>query len=205
MPEGWVHMLYGESETGVAATFSGPGWQGLRPFYRWVSGVPASHSAMSDSLQPHGLCPPGSSVHGMFQARRLEWVAIPFPKESSLPRDQTWVSCILGSFFTVSATREVSGGGEIFTHPRSRYQMWLNVKAAILWWLYTPGGWSRGPWVGRLHLSFQSGHTTSVWSIPPRARWVHTSVWWDPGHPGRSALPRRVSSCQRECRIHQQT
>ena len=38
--------------------------------------------------------PPGSSVHGISQARILEWVAILFSKESSQPRDQTHVSCI---------------------------------------------------------------------------------------------------------------
>ena len=34
---------------------------------------------------------PGSSVHGILQARILEWVAIPFSRGSSQPRDQTWV------------------------------------------------------------------------------------------------------------------
>ena len=38
--------------------------------------------------------PPGSSVHGIFQARILEWVAISFSRGSSWPRDRTWVSCI---------------------------------------------------------------------------------------------------------------
>ena len=38
------------------------------------------------------LCPPGSSVHGIFQARILEWVAISSSRESCQPRDQTWVS-----------------------------------------------------------------------------------------------------------------
>ena len=38
--------------------------------------------------------PPGSSVPGIFQARILEWVAVPFCRESSQPRDQTQVSCI---------------------------------------------------------------------------------------------------------------
>ena len=47
---------------------------------------------MSDSLQPHG--PPGSSVHGIFQARILEWVAISFSRGTSQPRDQTRVSCV---------------------------------------------------------------------------------------------------------------
>ena len=37
---------------------------------------------------------PGSSVHGIFQARVLEWVAISFSRGSSQPRDQTHVSCI---------------------------------------------------------------------------------------------------------------
>jgi hypothetical protein len=44
---------------------------------------------------------PGSSVHGILQARILEWVAIPFSRASFQPRDQTWVSCIIGRFFTV--------------------------------------------------------------------------------------------------------
>ena len=49
---------------------------------------------------------PGSSVHGISQARILEWVAIPFPRGSSRSRDRTWVSCIAGGFFTNWATRE---------------------------------------------------------------------------------------------------
>src|SRR5574337_612499 len=46
--------------------------------------------------------PPGSSVHGILRARILEWVAIPFSRGSSQPRDQTQVSCIAGSFFTIN-------------------------------------------------------------------------------------------------------
>ena len=49
---------------------------------------------------------PGSFVHGILQARILEWVAIPFSGGSSWPRDWTWVSCIAGRFFTIWATRE---------------------------------------------------------------------------------------------------
>ena len=49
--------------------------------------------------------PPGSSVHEILQARILEWVAIPFSRGSSWPRDQIWVSCIAGRFFTIWATR----------------------------------------------------------------------------------------------------
>ena len=44
---------------------------------------------------------PGFSVHGILQARILEWVAIPFSRGSSQPRDQTQVSHTVGGFFTV--------------------------------------------------------------------------------------------------------
>ena len=43
---------------------------------------------------PMSYGPPGSSVHGILQARILEWVAIPFFRWSSQPRDQTQASCI---------------------------------------------------------------------------------------------------------------
>ena len=49
---------------------------------------------------------PGSSVHGIFQARVLEWGAISISRGSSWPRDQTQVSHIAGRRFTVWATRE---------------------------------------------------------------------------------------------------
>ena len=49
---------------------------------------------------------PGSSVHGIFQARVLEWIAISFSRGSSQPRDRTQVSCIAGRRFTIWATRE---------------------------------------------------------------------------------------------------
>ena len=49
---------------------------------------------------------PGSSVHGILQARILEWVAMQSSKGSSWPRDGTQVFCIAGGFFTSWATRE---------------------------------------------------------------------------------------------------
>ena len=45
--------------------------------------------------------PLGSSAHGIFQARRLEWVSIPFSRESSRPRGWTCVSCIAGRHLTI--------------------------------------------------------------------------------------------------------
>ena len=47
------------------------------------------------------LCNPMDyTVHGILQARILEWVTFPFSRGSSQPRDQTQVSCIAGGFFT---------------------------------------------------------------------------------------------------------
>ena len=58
-----------------------------------------SRSVISDSLQPHGL-------YRILQAGILEWVAFPFTRGSSQPRDQTHLSRIAGKFFTSWATRE---------------------------------------------------------------------------------------------------
>ena len=55
---------------------------------------------------PMDCSPPGSSVHGILQARILEWVAIPLSRGSSWPRDQIQVFLIAGRFFTIWATRE---------------------------------------------------------------------------------------------------
>ena len=43
---------------------------------------------------PVDCSPPGSSVHGILQARMLEWFAIPFSRGYSQCRDRTWISCI---------------------------------------------------------------------------------------------------------------
>ena len=56
------------------------------------------------TLPPMDCSPPGSSVHGILQARILEWVAILFSRGPSQPRDRTGVSCIAGRFFTSWAT-----------------------------------------------------------------------------------------------------
>ena len=65
----------------------------------------------STHCNPIGYSPPGSSVHGILQARIVEWAAIPFSRGSSRPRDQKWVSCIARRFFTVRVTREA-----LFSH-----------------------------------------------------------------------------------------
>ena len=62
-----------------------------------------SRSAVSDSLQDHGLY----IIHGILQARTLGWVVFPFSRGSSQPRDQTQVSRIAGRFFTSWAMKYV--------------------------------------------------------------------------------------------------
>ena len=79
-------------------------------WYYWssVCGSPTQRVAQVTQLcltlcHPMDCSPPGSSVHGILQARILEWVAILFSRGSSQPRDQTQVSHIAGGFFTIWA------------------------------------------------------------------------------------------------------
>ena len=69
------------------------------------SSVTQSCLALSD---PMDCSLPGSSVHGIFQARVLEWVAIFFSRGTSWPRDRTPISHIVGRRFTFWATREAT-------------------------------------------------------------------------------------------------
>ena len=55
---------------------------------------------------PMDCRPQGSSVHGILQARILEWVPIPLSRGSSRAWDRTQVSCTAGGFFTIWGTRE---------------------------------------------------------------------------------------------------
>ena len=82
----------------------------------------------STICDPMDCNPPGSSVHGILQARTLEWVAIPFSGGSSQSRDQTQVSRTAGGFFTSWATREAQREGtnptqilQVFKRQRMRW------------------------------------------------------------------------------------
>ena len=68
-----------------------------------ITGVCVCAQSCPTFCDPMDCSPPGSSVHGIFQASIVEWVAISFFRGSSLPRDWTCVSCvscIAGWFFT---------------------------------------------------------------------------------------------------------
>ena len=101
-----------------------------------------SHSVVSDSLRPRGLCsPPGSSVHGILQARILEWVAISFSRGSSRPRDRTQVSCIAGRQFNLWASREAQTKNNSWPLRCCRYQVLAGARCFSsrnreTWWLH---------------------------------------------------------------------
>ena len=65
---------------------------------------------------PMDCTPPGSSNHGILQARILEWAAMSSSRGSSQPRDWTQVSRIAGRFFTVWVIREAWEGKFIFMY-----------------------------------------------------------------------------------------
>ena len=79
--------------------------------FKFLFAIRADESK-SESEVTQILCDPkdcsltGSSVHGIFQAKILEWVAISFSRRSSRPRNWTRVSLIVGRCFTIWATRE---------------------------------------------------------------------------------------------------
>ena len=66
-----------------------------------MSTICISHSVMSDSLRPMDCSLPGSSVHGILQARKLESVAISFSRGSSQLGIELGSPALAGRFFTV--------------------------------------------------------------------------------------------------------
>ena len=75
---------------------------------KWIVTVKVSVAqSMSDSLDPTDCSPPGSSVHGILQARIMEWVTKPFPP-GDLPKPgyEFWSPALASGFITVWATRK---------------------------------------------------------------------------------------------------
>ena len=103
--------------------------------------------------------PPSSSVHGIFQARIVECVAIPFSRGSSPSRDQTQGSCTVGRFFTVRATREAwFSGNHLFLFGSLVYD---KVK-----WSESHSVMSNSLWPHGLHSPWNSpGQNTGVGSL----------------------------------------
>ena len=72
----------------------------------WVAILCLVAQSCPTFCDPMNGSPPGSSVHGILQARLLEWLAISFSRGSSSPRNQTQISHIAGRCFCLWATRE---------------------------------------------------------------------------------------------------
>ena len=113
---------------------------------------------------------PGSSVHGISQARKLEWVVILFSRESSRPTDGTWVSCIAGRFFTIWTTREAHCDLQIYTIDTKASLVAQLVKNPLAMW---------ETWVRSLGLEdpLEKGTATQssilAWRIPWTIPWSH--------------------------------
>ena len=113
-----------------------------------------SGSVVSDSATPSMDCSlPGSSIHGILQARILEWVAFPFSRGSSQPRDPTQISHIEGRLFTRWATREANSTWIFLYSPGCRRALLpdsglLSMSAAprvlYFWWVCW-GMWAQHP------------------------------------------------------------
>ena len=90
--------------------------QGIPIYILWDThcSVTKSCPTLCDPMDP---TPPGSSVHGIFQARTLQWVAISFSKGSSLPRDWTRMSFLTGGFFALEPPRKTYG--MLLSHKRN--------------------------------------------------------------------------------------
>ena len=104
------------------------------------------------------LCDPWTCiVHGILQARILEWVAFPFFRGPSQPRDWTQVSRIAGGFFTVRATRVSPRILGWAAHPFSRGSSWPRTQtrvSRIVGGFFTSWGtrealWINSPWQKR--------------------------------------------------------
>ena len=87
-------------------------WDGRR--IHWLRGRSLVESVAQLCLtlwDPTDCSPPGSSVHGILQARILEWVAMPYSRVISQARDRTQVSCIASRFLTVWVTGKAAAAG----------------------------------------------------------------------------------------------
>ena len=105
----------------------------------WLASV---NSSVSHCFATTMDCsPPGFSVHGIFQAGILEWVAISSSRGYSWPRDQTQVSCIAGRRFALWATREAWKIYPMNIY-QQHYQEWF--KVCLLDFVVSDSRWSQG-------------------------------------------------------------
>ena len=117
-------------------------------------------------LNPMDCSLSGSSVHRILQARILEWVAIPFSRESSQPRDWTWVSYITGRFFTIWATRET-------TPPKKKIYKYIYTHAKSWTWL---GDWTTTH-IHTCEIKFRKGISETLLLLEREMKLWHKVMW----------------------------
>ena len=126
---------------------------------------------------PMDYSPPGSSDHGILQARLLEWVVLPFSRGSSPPRDTTRVSPVVGGFFTIWATGEATREQANLQREAGQGQRWISNCVSLTPCSMTPanidgcalpGGVKRTT-AGRL----DSSHTCTSLCMPRGGAVVH--------------------------------
>ena len=137
--------------------------------------VKISCSVMSD-CNPMDCSPPGSSVHGILQARIVEWIAISFSRGSSQPKDRTHIPCIAGEFFTIWAP------GSFLLE-----RCWVPVDTKASLWLICPGelvspffsvnlSWNTFQWLstdGREIFPFLIGNCSYIFHSPVKEIAIH--------------------------------
>ena len=85
--------------------------------------------------EPKGCGPPGSSVHGILQARKLEWVAMPSSRGSSQARDQTCIS--LGLLRALYHERHLGSPDRPYNKPG---RLHLSLQGSLSWKFWNPMG-----------------------------------------------------------------
>ena len=110
-------------------------WQ--NPTYPWKWKVKVLVARSCPTLcNPVDCSLPTSSVHGILQAKILEWVPILFSRGSSQPRDRTWVCYMAGIFFTIWDTKEahtpLKAHFEVLSLIKSSQALWTPTSTSDL-------------------------------------------------------------------------
>ena len=163
----------------------------IHSLWRKLQGKDESESEVAQSClilwDPMDCSLPGFSIHGIFQARVLEWVTISFSRRSSRPRGWTWIPHCRQTLYRLSQSRTVKGGGWALprphiSHSQVRRPPWSHIQKGSLL--------VKGAWCQETH-----AHTGECWDIPNMDRAVCAQslsrVWLcdptDGSPPGSSA------------------